>query len=136
MDEGVPVAEIAARPRVSAGSVYRWRRRWSAGGREALASKGTSGSTCRLDEAQLQQLAAALDEGPTAHGFGPDQRWPLARITELIERLFHVTYTLRGTSYLLQRLGFAPQIPAQRATERDPDAIAAWRSRRWLSVRG
>jgi transposase len=136
LDEGVPVAEIAARLRVSAESVYRWRRRWSAGGREALVSKGSSGSACRLDEAQLQRLATALDEGPVAHGFGPDQRWTLARVAELIERLFQVPYTLRGTSYLLHRLGFTPQMPARRAAERDPDAIAAWRSRRWPSVRG
>jgi putative transposase len=101
-----------------------------------LVSKGSSGAECRLDEAQLQRLAAALDEGPAAHGFGPDQRWTLARVAELIERLFRVSYTLRGTSYLLHRLGFTPQMPARRATERDPDAITTWRSRRWPSVRG
>ncbi|MER7004548.1 winged helix-turn-helix domain-containing protein [Dactylosporangium sp. NPDC000555] len=136
LDGGVPVAEIAARLRVSAESVYRWRRRWRAGGRQALVSTGSSGSACRLDGKQLQRLAAMLDQGPVVHGFGLDQRWTLARIAELIEREFHVSYTLRGTSYLLHRMGFTPQMPARRAAERDPDAIAAWRSRRWPSVRG
>jgi transposase len=136
LDDGVPVAEIAARLRVSAESVYRWRRRWSTGGRQALVSKGSSGSTCRLDGQQLQRLAAALDDGPAAHGFGPDQRWTLARIAELIEGMFQTSYTLRGTSYLLHRMGFTLQMPARRATERDPDAIAASRARRWPSVRG
>jgi hypothetical protein len=30
-------------------------------------------------------------------------------------RLFHVRYTLRGTSYLLHRIGFTPQVPIHRA---------------------
>ena len=34
-------------------------------------------------------------------------------------------YTLRGTSFLLHRLGFSPQVPVHRAAERDEDAIAA-----------
>ncbi|MER7207787.1 winged helix-turn-helix domain-containing protein [Streptosporangium sp. NPDC000239] len=32
--------------------------------------------------------------------------------------LFHVRHTLRGVSCLLHRLGWSPQIPAQRAVER------------------
>ena len=38
-------------------------------------------------------------------------------------------YTLRGTSYLLHRIGFSPQVPVHRAAERDEAAIAAWRAR-------
>jgi hypothetical protein len=34
----------------------------------------------------------------------------------LIGRLFHVRYTLRGTSYLLHRIGFTPQVPVHRAS--------------------
>ena len=51
-------------------------------------------------------------------------------------RLFHVRYTLRGTSYLLHRIGFTPQVPVHRAAERDEDAIAAWRATTWAKVRG
>src|SRR5207248_2041303 len=46
---------------------------------------------------------------------------------DLIARLFHIRYTLRGVSYLLHRMGFSPQVPAHRAIERDEDAIATWR---------
>ena len=49
---------------------------------------------------------------------------------------FHVRYTLRGTSYLLHRLGFTPQVPVHRAAERDEDAIAPWRAVTWAKVRG
>jgi putative transposase len=54
----------------------------------------------------------------------------------VIGRLFHVSYTVRGTSYLLHRLGYTPQVPVHRAAERDEDAIAQWRAVTWAKVRG
>jgi transposase len=79
----------------------------------------------------LQRLAAALEQGPAAHGFGEDQRWTLARVADLIARMFHTRYTLRGVSYLLHRMGFSPQVPAHRAIERDEQTIATWRREAW-----
>ncbi len=126
--EGVEPPEVARRLRVSSNSAYVWRRRWRAGGEAALASKGPGGAVCRLSARQLERLRAALEGGPAAWGWSEDQRWTLARVTALIGRLFHVRYTLRGTSYLLHRLGYSPQVPVHRAVERDEDAIAAWRA--------
>ncbi len=100
-----------------------------------MASRGPDGAVCRLGEAQLARLRAALDGGPAAWGWDEDQRWTLARVTTLIGRLLHVRYTLRGTSYLLHRIGFTPQVPVHRAAERDEDAIAAWRAVTWAKVR-
>ncbi|PWU55307.1 DNA-binding protein [Micromonospora sp. S4605] len=127
----VPVSEIAVRLRVSRNAVYVWRRRWLAGGTAGLASKGPSGSGCRLSDAQLDALAAALAEGPAAHGWVEDQRWTLARVAELIVRLFRQRYTLRGVSLLLHRIGFSPQVPKHRPVERDEAAIATWRREVW-----
>jgi putative transposase len=128
--------EIARSLRVSTKSVYLWRRAWQAGGEAALASKGPGGSACRLNEDQLARLGEALDAGPAAHGWDCDQRWTLARVAALITRLFGVTCTLRGTSYLLHRLGFSPQVPAHRAAERNEAKIAEWRSQTWAKARG
>jgi transposase len=130
-----PVA-VAHRLRVSAKSAYQWRRRWRAGGEAALASKGPGGAACRLTGEQLARLRAALEGGPAAWGWDQDQRWTLARAATLIARLFHVRYTLRGTSYLLHRLGFTPQVPVHRAAERDEAAIAVWRATTWVKLRG
>jgi transposase len=69
-------------------------------------------------------------------GWREDQRWTLVRVTTLIARLFHVRYTVRGTSYLLHRLGYAPRVPIHRAAERDEQAIAAWRAGTWAEVGG
>jgi transposase len=128
--------QIARSLRVSTKSVYQWRRAWRAGGEKALASKGPGGNPCKLDDGQLAQLRAALDAGPVAHGWEQDQRWTLARVAVLIQRLSGVCYSLRGVSFLLHRLGFTPQVAAHRAVERDEDAIAAWRSQTWAKVRG
>lgn len=135
-EQGMDPERVAKCLRVSTKSAYQWRRSWRAGGGAALASKGPAGNACKLDERQLARLRAALDAGPAANGWNQDQRWTLARVTALIARLFHVSYTLRGASYLLHRIGFSPQVPAHRAAERDEAAIAAWRAQTWAKVRG
>ncbi|WP_461124397.1 helix-turn-helix domain-containing protein [Saccharothrix stipae] len=76
-----------------------------------------------------------MEHGPAAHGFGGDQRWTLARVSDLIARLFRIRYTLRGVSYLLHRMGFSPQVPAHRAIERDERAVVTWRRETWPSGR-
>ena len=134
--QNVPVPEIARRLRVSHNAVYVWRRRWLADGDAGLASKGPSGTGCRLSDNQLDQLAAALDQGPAAHGYVEDQRWSLARVADLIVRLFRIRYTLRGVSLLLHRIGFSPQMPAHRPVERDEKAVATWRREVWAQAKG
>jgi transposase len=135
-EHDVGPVQVAHRLRVSTKSAYQWRRRWRAGGQAALASKGAGGAICRLNTTQVERLAAALEGGPAVWGWDEDQRWTLARVTALIARLFHVRYTLRGTSYLLHRLGYTPQVPVHRAAERDEAAIAAWRTGTWVKLRG
>src|SRR3954449_1224372 len=133
--EEVAPVEVAARLRVSTKSAYQWRRRWRAGGEQALTSKGPGGATCRLSNVQLERLRAELERGPAAHGWA-DQRWTLARITTEIARLFNLRYPQRGTGYLLHRIGWSPQVPRHRAAERNEDAIAQWRTLTWAKVRG
>jgi transposase len=91
---------------------------------------------CRLNDRQMARLRAALEGGPAAWGWDEDQRWTLARVITLIARLFHVHYTLRGTSYLLHRMGYTPQVPMHRAAERNEQAIAAWKAATWVKLRG
>src|SRR4051812_49783015 len=72
-DDVAPV-QVAARLRVSTKSVYQWRRRWRAGGEQALASKGPGGTSCRLSDAQLQRLRTELERGPAEHGWAHHRR--------------------------------------------------------------
>jgi transposase len=134
-EQDIDAVQVAHALRVSTKSIYQWRRKWRAGGTVALASTGPGGASCRLSPAQQTRLATELDHGPAAHGWDEDQRWTLARVARLIGRLFHVSYTLRGTSYLLHRMGWSPQKPRHRAVERDEDKVTAWRTETWAKVR-
>src|SRR3982751_2052836 len=132
-DDVAPV-QVAARLRVSTKSVYQWRRRWRAGGEQALASTGPGGARCRLSPAQLEELQVLLDAGPAAEGWA-DQCWTLPRIAEVVRTRFAVDYTLPGLDLLLHRLGWSVQVPARRAAERNEQQITAWREETWPEVK-
>lgn len=134
-EEGAGPVEVAVWLEVSAKSAYAWRRDWCRGGVGALASKGPSGPVRRLSAAQVRRLEAKLDAGPAAAGYTSDQRWTLARVAALIRLMFHRSYSLKGVSLLLHRMGWTPQLPAHRAVERDADAIAGWRRQTWPAVK-
>ncbi|WP_285223310.1 winged helix-turn-helix domain-containing protein [Frankia sp. AgPm24] len=132
-ENGALNREVAAGLRVSERSVERWRRRWKVGGVAALRSRGPT-SRCRLDEEQLRALEAVLDRGPAASGW-VDERWTLARIREVIVRMFGVEYTLAGVWLLLDRRGWSCQVPVRRAVERDEGAVGVWREQVWERAR-
>jgi transposase len=136
IEAGASDLEVARRFRVSRMSANRWRRKLAAGGRAALASRGAGGARCKLSVVQLGELAALLDAGPAVHGWVEDQRWTLARVTELVRRRFKVEYTLAGMDLLLHRIGWSVQVPARRAAERDEAAITVWREETWPVVKG
>ncbi|MBB5130130.1 transposase [Streptomyces albaduncus] len=133
-EQEIKPPEVARRLRVSVKSAYQWHQLWRDGGREALASRGPSGSRCRLSPRCLEKLAAYLDEGPAAHGWVEDQVWTAARVATLIGRKFHVSYSVSGATRLMHRLGFSPQVPARRVAERDERAVTVWREATWAEV--
>nr|WP_324609654.1 winged helix-turn-helix domain-containing protein [Streptomyces sp. WM6386] len=49
----------------------------------------------------------------------------------MIDRVFHVSYTLQGTRRLLRRHSRSWQQPARRAIERDDTAIEWWTKNVW-----
>jgi putative transposase len=127
---GMTYPQVARKHRVAKMSAWRWWTAWKTEGQQGLRSTGPA-SECRLDQAQLRRLASLLDDGPAAHGWTIDQRWTLARVCELVERHLGERYTLKGMSLLLHRIGWSPQVPVHRATERDGDAVATWIGESW-----
>nr|WP_190173636.1 winged helix-turn-helix domain-containing protein [Streptomyces mirabilis] len=124
---------VAVALRVSQRSVERWRRQWREGGAAGVASKGSPGRP-RLSDKQIARLERELERGPLAHGWA-DQRWTLARVRNLIGRLFHISYTVEGTWRLLKWHGWSWQQPTRRAIERDDDAVSLWKKEVWPRVR-
>ncbi len=136
IEDGAGDREVARRFQVSRMSANRWLRALAAGGRAALVSRGPGGAKCKLTPAQLRELQTVLDAGLAASGWGEDQRWTLARITEVIWQRFGAEYTLAGADLLLHRIGWSVQVPARQAAERDEARIAAWREETWPVVKG
>ncbi|MDF5756745.1 winged helix-turn-helix domain-containing protein, partial [Spongiactinospora sp. TRM90649] len=115
---GMSPPAVAEKLRVSRKSAYVRHHAWRTAGAGAPASKGPGGQHCRLNTAQVERLEAALDAGPAVWGWTEDQRWTLARVTVLVGRLFHVSYTPRGIYYLPHRLGWSPRVPRRRRRAR------------------
>jgi transposase len=134
-EQNIKPPDVARRLRVSLKSAYLWHQMWRDGGVQALASRGPSGSRCRLSPRCLEKLAAYLDEGPAAHGWVEDQVWTAARVATLIGRKFHVAYSVSGATGLMHRLGFSPQVPARRVAERDEQAVTVWKEETWAEVK-
>jgi transposase len=132
----VSAIEVAAQLEVSTKSAYTWRRAWLADGSEALRSKGSAGARSKLSDDQLRLLQDRLEAGPAASGYVEDQRWTLSRVAALIAAMFRTRYSIKGTSLLLHRMGWTPQMPSHRAVERDEAAIVSWRRHRWAAVKG
>ncbi|MFD3777949.1 winged helix-turn-helix domain-containing protein [Streptomyces sp. NPDC058612] len=135
-EQKIRPSEVARRLRVSVKSAYQWHQLWRNGGVQALASRGPSGSRCRLSPRSLEKLAIFLEEGPAAHGWVEDQVWTASRVATLIGRKFHVSYSVSGATRLMHRLGFSPQVPARRVAERDEQAVAVWKEATWAEVKG
>jgi putative transposase len=126
-------AEVARRIGVSRPTVSGWRQRWQADQKNGLALRAP-GPASRLSRSQQQQLADALLPGPQAHGYDT-QLWTLARIAEVIERRFGVTYNPHYVSELLHKMGWSCQKPLCRARERNEDAIARWVAEEWPQIK-
>src|SRR5947208_462404 len=132
---GDTISQVARDLRVTEGSVRRWRRAWQDGGAEALRSRGPV-SRERLSPQQWARLELELRKGPLAHGFASDQRWTLGRIKTLIGKLFHVGYTIEGTSKLMRRHGWSAQGPVRPAIARGGEGVVVWKTTVWPVIKG
>ena len=128
-------AEIARQLGASAQAVSVWHARWQAGGLEALRSRGPTGPTPKVSDAQLAQVERVLVQGAGANGF-VGELWTLYRIAVVIERLTGVRHHPAHLWALLHyRLGWSVQRPKRRAAERDQAAIDRWVKERWPRIK-
>ncbi len=126
-------AEIARRLGVSRKTIVGWRQLYAAQGACGL-QLNPAGLPRRINEAQLQQVAEALLQGPQAHGY-PTQLWTLPRIADLIEKLTGVRSHPGHVWWLLRHLGFTCQKPEGVAKERNEAKIAHWVAQEWPLIK-
>ncbi|MFD9048095.1 helix-turn-helix domain-containing protein [Streptomyces zaomyceticus] len=89
-DQGRSGAEIARMPGVSDESVRRWKRVWEKDGADALRRRPATGRPPKLDDAQVERVRTALEQGAQAHGFEADL-WTLERVGTVVTRVTAVT---------------------------------------------
>ncbi|MEU2236920.1 helix-turn-helix domain-containing protein, partial [Streptomyces vietnamensis] len=123
-DQGRSNAEIARMLRVSDESVRRWKRVWEKDGPDALRRRPATGRPPKLNDAQVERVRAALEQGAQAHGFEADL-WTLERVGLVVERVAGAALSRASVWRLLTgRLGWSLQRPERRAVERDESEIA------------
>lgn len=133
-DEGRSLNEVGRLVGCAPSSVMRWRNARDEGGEEALKVKSASGRPPKLTAKQKRKLEKILLKGPLAAGYRTDL-WTTARIAEVIERTFGVTYHRDHIGRLLKQMGWSHQKPERRALERDQAEIDRWLEEDWPRVK-
>lgn len=125
-EAGWSQARIAEALGVTGGAVSQWFKKVREAGLGALRSRREeSGRRPGLTDEDLAHLAACLKQGPEAYGFRGEV-WTQPRVREVIRKAFDITYTPRHVGRLLQKMGWTRQKPAERADQRDEDAVTEW----------
>lgn len=132
--DGMRVVDIAEVIGVSTSSVKRWKTAWLEGGEEALAAKPHLGPRHRLSEDQKRRLLEILSRGARVAGYRTEL-WTCARIAEVIESTFGISYHQGHVWRILRSLGWTPQRPERRARERNEEAIDHWRMNDWPRIK-
>lgn len=85
------------------------------------------GAEPKLNEEQTEKLIKIIDEGPENHGYETGL-WTVKRIAHHIEKIFKVTYTVRGLWSLLRRLGYRLIVPRPKLVKgAAPEEIAKYK---------
>jgi transposase len=122
--------DVAEALDVTQRSVSRWSAIARDRGPQGLLSAPIPGRPAVLSAEQRQMIPELLWHGAEAYGFRGSV-WTCGRIAQVIEEEFGVVYDKGHVSRLLRQLRWTPQMPIQRASQRDEQAIEQWRSQTW-----
>lgn len=136
MNEGENPADVAASFGMHRSWAYRCRSMARGRGRglRALRSTQGTGRPRKLDAAQERQVFRWVN------GKRPDQLgfdfglWTRQIVQELVQSRFEVRLSLASIGALLARLGLTAQKPLQRAYQRDPEAVAKWKTQTFPAI--
>lgn len=132
-EEGWKQKDIAAALGVTEGAVSQWLKKARLKGVEGLRHRKGGGPKPRLRAEQIEQLPQLLSPGAEAYGFRGDV-WTRARVARVIKQHFGVQFSLSHVGRLLQQIAWSRQKPFERASQRDEQAIARWRTEKWQEV--
>src|SRR6266702_2171947 len=120
--------DIAEALGVHKGTVSKWLAVATHDGPNALLAHPTAGHPPKLGAAQKRLIPELLWHGAEAYGFRGDV-WTCARIAQVIQREFGVSYHKDHVSRLMKDLGWTPQIPDTPVVDRYFVPLDRWRIR-------
>ena len=132
--QGWKQRDIAAVFGVTEAAVSQWMTTAGTIGVSALQARPRPGAPRRLTDEQLWMIPDCLSHGAEAYGFRGDV-WTCARAGKVIEWEFGVTYDRSQVSRLLKQIGWTPQQPIERASQRDDVQIEQWRTQVWSELK-
>ena len=118
---------------VTEGAVSQWLTRAREGGLEAWRGRIPPGPTPKRTAEQQAPLPALFAHGAEAYGFLGDV-WTTKRVAALIKQEVGIRSPPAPVSRLLRAVGWSPQKPIRRATQRDEAAIERWTTERWPAL--
>ena len=136
--EGERPSSVVASFGFSRTTIYKWIKAASTPGLglKALHSRPATGRPRRLTPRQEQQVFRWIN-GRDPRQYGLDfGLWTRAVVADLIECKLGIRLGVTAVGALLAKLGLTPQKPLQRAYQRDPEAIEAWRRERYPAIAG
>jgi len=111
-------------------SVCHWTAVARVHGPQGLRSAPIPGRPAALSPEQRRMIPEFLWHGAEAYGFR-GSLWTCGRIARVIEEEFGVAYDRGHVARLLRQLRWTPQVPVERASQRDEQAIEKWRRETW-----
>lgn len=133
-EEGLRQSEVARRLGTSREAVRRWFDTWKDQGTAALKAAGRAGRLPKVSKEQLFEVRSTLRKGAREAGFATEL-WTLSRVAAIIERLTGVRYHPGHVWRILGQLGWSPQRPIRRASERNESGVAAWKREQWPRIK-
>jgi transposase len=132
--QGWKQRDIAEAFAVSPAAVSQWVAKVRKHGMEAWRAKPRPTGPIKLTDAQLRLIPELLSHSAEAYGFR-GAVWTCARVAAVIREEFGVSYHKAHVSRLLKRLRWTPQMPIERAVQRDEAVIKQWRIHVWPELK-
>jgi len=113
---------------VSRQTILNWRRKFEAGGWEALYANNRGRPTTggSLKKWQVATICKTIQNKVPDQLRMPFVLWTADAVRELIQRKHSICLSTRTVQRYLKEWGFTPQKPVRRAYERDPKAVECW----------
>lgn len=134
LDSGMKPTQVALAIGVARQTIQKWKACVRDGGKKALKAIPQHVNTCKLSPAQQKELGQIVQAGAAAAGFSTDL-WTTARLAQVIEREYKISYNADHVGRMLRSLGFSCQQPTKRAREQDERQVKKWRKQDWPRIK-